>query len=266
MNVAREYADEIRENRPIYYQGLKFTPLAVRHFALYQNARMAMELMQASLPIRLARMGWISCLEEMDKEAVENGLKPSLYASFLGLLDAALGLGALNNPRRLQETRDREGKLQGLLIQQEQNSPVILTKPMLDDVRKILAAQNGYEIPDESWNPELVKAAQYLQDQKSESGGSLEDAVYALAIAAGRDPEEIWNWPIRKYRGMQSAKHRQMMFMICTALELSGQVKFKRGNPYATWITPQESALPAGFTSLKELEDGAKGLLSAPNE
>ena len=268
MNVAREYAEEIRENRDICFEGLIFSPLTVRHFALYQSARMAMELMQASLPIRLARMGWISCLEEMDRESAENNVVPTLYASILGLLNAALKLDAVRNPQRLQEIRDQGGKLSALLIRQEQNNPVILNKKMLDDVRKILAAQNGYEIPDESWNPELVKAQQYLREQqtKGAGNGSLEEAVYALAAATGREPEEIWSWPIRKYTGMQSAVQRKMMFQICTALEMSGRVKFKRGNPYPTWTHTQESSLPTGFVSLQELDDGAKGLLSAPNE
>ena len=46
---------------------------------------------------------------------------------------------------------------------------------------------------------------------------------------------------------------------------MSGQVKFKNGNPYPTWIaTPK--GLPAGFKTIKELDDGAKGLLAIPQD
>ena len=58
MDVALKYEDEIREHRPIEYQGLLFHPLPVKRFALYQGAKTAMELMLSSLPPKYARYTW----------------------------------------------------------------------------------------------------------------------------------------------------------------------------------------------------------------
>ena len=111
-----------------------------------------------------------------------------------------------------------------------------------------------------------MRAQQYLREQRSQGvGGSLEDAVCALAAATGFRAKEIWNWPIREYLGAQNAVDRRLRFQIYTAAEMSGQVKFKYGNPYPTWIaTPK--GLPAGFKTIKELDDGAKGLLAIPKD
>ena len=265
MNIARVYEDELREYLTIEFEGLRFHPLPVKRLALYQGAKAAMELMLSSLPIRFVKMTWIEALDALDKEASDEQIHTGYLGSILALLNEALKLNAFQNPRALMLARDQEGKLSSIIVQQGP-TPTALNAQQMSTVREILAAQNGYEIPDENWNVDLVRAQQYLRDQKSQGlGGSLEDAVCALAAATGFRVKEIWNWPIREYLGMQSAVDRRLRFQIYTAAELSGQVKFKNGNPFPTWIaTPK--GLPTGFKSLKELDEGAKGLLAIPQD
>lgn len=265
MNIARVYEDELREYLPIEFEGLRFHPLPVKRLALYQGAKAAMELMLSSLPIRFVKMTWFEALDALDREAEGEQMHTGYLGSILALLNEALKLNAFQNPRALMLARDREGKLSSIIVQQGP-TPTALNAQQMSTVREILAAQNGYEIPDENWNVDLVRAQQYLRDQKSQGlGGSLEDAVCALAAATGFRVKEIWNWPIREYLGMQSAVDRRLRFQIYTAAELSGQVKFKNGNPCPTWIaTPK--GLPTGFKSLKELDEGAKGLLAIPKD
>ena len=266
MNIARDYEDELREYLPIEFEGLRFYPLPVKRLALYQGAKAAMELMLSSLPIRFVKMSWIEALDALDREAADEQMHTGYLGSILALLNETLKLNAFHNPRALLLARDQEGKLSSIIVQQEQGNPTVLGKAQMNTVREILAAQNGYEIPDENWNPELVRAQQYLREQRSAGvGGSLEDAVCALAAATGFRVKEIWNWPIREYLGAQSAVDRRLRFQIYTAAEMSGQVKFKDGNPYPTWIS-QPKGLPTGFKSMKELDDGAKGLLAIPKD
>lgn len=266
MNVAQIYEDELREYLPIAYKGLLFKPLPVKRFALYQNAKAAMELLLSSLPIRYVRFSWIQALDALDREADEMQMRPGYLSSILLLLNEALELHAVQNPQALMIARDKDGKLASIIVQQS-GTPIVLNPQEMNAVREILAAQNGYEIPDENWNPELVRAQQYLREQRSQGGGgSLEDAVCALAAATGFRVKEIWNWPVREYLGEQEAVDRRLRFQIYTAAELSGQVKFKRGNPYPTWICKSKGDLPAGFTSLKELDEGANGLLAIPQD
>lgn len=267
MNVAQVYEDELREYLPINFKGLRFKPLTVKRFALYQNAKAAMELMLSSLPVRYVRFSWIQALDALDREAEKKQMRPGYLSSILLLLNDALELHAVQNPQALMIARDKDGKLASIILQQTMGTPTVLGANDMNTVREILAAQNGYEIPDENWNPELVRAQQYLREQRSQGGGgSLEDAVCALAAATGFRVKEIWNWPIREYLGEQEAVDRRLRFQIYTAAELSGQIKFKHGNPYPTWICKSKGDLPTGFTSLKELDEGANGLLAIPQD
>lgn len=268
MNAATKYTEEIREFRPIEFKGLKFHPLRVRHFALYQNAKPAMELMLSTLPIRFVRLSWIHALEALDKEAEDKSIKTGYFGSLLLLLDAALQTDAVHHPDAIMSARKEDGTLGALIIKQEGKEATALLDTDFPTVREILAAQNDYTIPDENWNPELVRAQAYLREQESTAGrgGSLEGAVFALAAATGHRAMEIWEWPIREFLEMQSAVDRRLRFEIYTAAELSGQVKFNKGNPYPTWIWENKSELPRGFTSLKDLDAGAHGMLDAPNE
>lgn len=266
MKVAQMYEDELHAYLPIEHEGLRFTPLPVKRLALYQAAKPAMELMLSSLPVRFVRMSWIEALDALDREAAEQQMRTGYLGSILALLNETLQLNAFQNPNALMLARDQEGKLSSIIVQQSQGSPVVLGSTQMNTVREILAAQNGYEIPDENWNVDLVRAQQYLREQRSQGvGGSLEDAVCALAAATGFRAKEIWNWPIREYLGAQNAVDRRLRFQLYTAAELSGQVKFKNGNPYPTWIAVPKG-LPTGFKSLKELDDGANGLLPIPQD
>lgn len=268
MKTAYKYSEAVRTFQPIEYAGLKFYPLLVKHTALYQNAKPAMELMLSTLPLRYVRMTWAQALDALDREAMDKHIKTGYFGSFILLLCVALRLDLEKNPQACIIGRNTDNSISAIVVQQEGKDPVALTHKDFGEVREILAAQNGYTIPDENWNPDLVRAQAYLRDQESNSagGGSLEDAVFALAAATGRRTAEIWDWPLREYMGMQNAVDRRLRFEIFTSAELSGQVKFTKGNPYPTWIWENRGALPRGFTSLKELDDGANGLLPTPND
>lgn len=267
MNVATQYSEELRAFHPIAFKGLDFYPLTVKHFALYQNAKPAMELMLSTLPIRYVRYSWIQALLALDLEAQEEQKKTGFFTSILLLLDCALHTDLLHDSKSLIPVQAKDGTFGALVVRQPGKEATVLAESDFSEVREILAAQNNYTIPDENWNPELVRAQAYLRDRESGSvsGGSLEDAVFALAAATGQRAGEIWDWPIREFLQMQSAVDRRLRFQLYTAAELSGQVKFKHGNPYPTWIWEQTGKLPRGFTSIQELDEGAGGTLAIPN-
>lgn len=265
MKVALQYHEELRTFQPIVFKGLHFYPLQVKHFALYQSAKPAMELMLSSLPLRYVRMSWIQALMALDQEAGEKAMTPGFFVSIMLVLNAALHTDILHDPGSLVPVQGKDGSFGALVVRQEGAEPTVLEEKDFLTVREILAAQNDYTIPDENWNPELVRAQAYLREHKTASvGGTLEDMVFSLAAATGKRAAEIWDWPIREFTQMQSAVDRRLRFEICTAAELSGQVKFKNGNPYPTWIWENKGKLPNGFTSIQELDDGAGGTLAIP--
>lgn len=270
MRIIERYRDEIRENKPIIYSGLELYPLTVRDFALYQNAKPAYELMQSSLPWQLARLSWIDCLWEMDvQSATESGVPAGFLSAALSVLATSLRLpatrsnnGGLVFPIRALPNKD--GRLQGVLIADPTKAqPVLISVPQMDEIRAIIAAQNDYEIPDENWNPDLIKAARYTESQgKANLKLDFETLIYSVAVNFGCRAGEIWSWTIREFQMVQKAIDRKLNYQIYTTASSSGFVTFKNGNPFPSWRYDVDNTMPGSFQNIEELDAGANGLLA----
>lgn len=261
-----KYAIQLQENKAIEFSGLNFYPLTMREYMVYRMAATAIELLQSSLPPKLARMSWIHCLDEMDKL----GEKSVFLTSVMLVIAKALRLSPAAGPGGVPEyqifpLRNKDsGELTAIFIREHE---VILTVQQMDEIRLILAAQNDYSIPDESWNRELVEAQQYLAAQKEPNLKTELDAwVYSVAVNSGRDSDEIWDWPIRKFKGFEKAIDRTLGYQIYTLAQAAGFVKFENGVPYPTWKFDKISSLPYGFKELGQLEAKAKGVLPTPSQ
>ncbi|MBR2548798.1 MAG: hypothetical protein IKG47_00160 [Oscillospiraceae bacterium] len=266
MASSDKYRDLVRENKAIEFHGLAFKPLTVRQFALYQAAKPAFELMQSSLPPKFARYSWCNCLDAMDRQAKEEGKTTVLLTLALTIVALSLQLESVNDHGKpvypVQTARDKDGELVAIVIMDHQN-PVALNMLDMQVVREIIAAQNVYEIPDERWNPELVRAQKYTASLKqNDIDYNLDDLTFSVALNAGVKPQEIWGWTIRDFILMQDAIDRKLNYQIYTTAMNSGFVKFNRGNPYPTWKFNRRPEMPSEFTTIAELDAGAKGLLS----
>ena len=142
------------------------------------------------------------------------------------------------------------------------NCPTIISMKDMDEIRKIIAAQNLYDIPDESWNPDLVRARKYLAaNSQVHLDVDFDDLVHSVALNAHVNPSEIWDWTIRDFIMTQDAIDRTLNYQIFTTAEHSGFVKFKNGNPYPTWKYNKKYDMPAEFKTIEEYDEEAKGLL-----
>ena len=223
-----KYKSSVRENKPIVYNGLAFKPLTVRQFALYQAAKPAFELMQSSLPPKLAVLSWCNCLDAMDRVAEEDGKQTAFLNLALVVIIASLDLKPIKsqngNQYPIREIRDKNGTLTAILIGDIQN-PTILSMQDMAEIRKIIAAQNVYDIPDESWNPDLVRAQQYTASLKqNDLDFNLDDLVASVALNAGVRQSEIWDWSIRDFVLCQSAIDRKLNYQIFMTAETSSVV------------------------------------------
>ena len=252
---------------PVSYAGLDFYPLLVRDYAYYARARNAFELMLGSLSPKLARLSWCSCLCELDRECEkQTGKAGDFLVSVMVVLAKSLRLEGIGTSQRfpLRPVFSQDsGQLTAFLIGEAYGDYVLLNMQQMDDVRKIIAAQNGYEIPDENWNPELVKAAQ--MNARGNSAGveyDFESLLFSVAVNAHCRAKDIFEWTIREFHGMQDAIDRTLGYQIYTLAEKSGNVTFPKGNPYPTWKFDRKSDMPTGFKSIAELDAGAKGLVA----
>ena len=252
------------DNQPIEYGGLTFHPLTVRQIALYQAAKPSFEIMQSSLPPRFAKLSWCNCLDELDREGLAEGKQTSYLQLALTVIARAIGLepyedsGKMNY--QLYQVRGDDDRIAAIVI--GIRNPTILQMSDMDEIRKIISAQNLYEIPDENWNPDLVRTQQHtVSSGINDLDANFEDLKYSVALNAGVKPSEIADWTIRDFLKIQDAIDRKLNYVIYTLASTSGLVHFKRGNPYPTWKYTRRPDMPAGFKTIGEMDADAKGLL-----
>ena len=252
MQGVEKYAKTVQKNKEIEFDGFVFYPLTVNDYELYYAARPAFELFQASLPIKLARLSWLPCLWEIDKES---GSK--LVPLVLCVIGKALHLPEVNGGYRIEAVQNGD-ELKGFFFP---DFALFMSLQQTDEVRRIIAAQNEYEIPNENQNPELVEAAQYNARMKSQAlKTDFEALVYSVSVNSGADYDEVWEWPMRKFLKTSAAVDRKLGFLLCGLAEAQGAT-YKHGNPYPSWKYDRDNDLPLGFETLASIEAGAKGLL-----
>lgn len=260
-----EYIDKVREGKPIVYNGLTFNQLRVKHLGLYQAAKQSFEMLQSSLPPKYARYSWCECLYELDNDARKEGKVTAFFPLVLAVMATALNLQPVgdgeNRTFPIREVINKESRITAVAIL-DVNNPVLLSTKDIGEIRKIIAVQNLYEIPDESWNPDLVRARQYTASLKqNDIDFNIDDLVYSVALNAHVKPTEIWDWTIRDFLKIQDAIDRTLNYQIFTTAEHSGFVKFNKGNPFPTWKFNRRPELPSEFKTISELDAGAHGLL-----
>lgn len=266
MASDNKYQQQLFGDTPVVFNGLEFHPMLVRDYTIYARAKQAMELMQSSLHPKYARLSWCECLWELDLECEkQTGKIGDFLISVMMCVARALRLevsdDGLTFPLRPVFAQDK--KLTALMIGEAYGSYTLLNMQQMNEVRLILAAQNGYDIPDENWNPELVRAAQ--QNAESKNTGldmNFEALLYSVAANAHCRAKDILDWSIREFHGMQDAIDRTLGYQIYTLAESAGWVKFTKGNPYPTWKFDRKSDMPTGFKTIAELDAGAKGLVA----
>lgn len=259
------YKNLVRRNRPIVFKGLTFNAMTVEQIALYQSAKPSFELMQSSLPPKLATLSWCECLDELDKQAQKEGKATVFLNIVLVVLAVVTGLPRIQENNEevfpLKEIRTKDGKLLSIVVGRMDN-PTIITMQDMDEIRKIISAQNLYEIPDESWNPDLVRARRYLAERRQNNVKyDIDDLVHSVALNAHVNPSEIWDWSIRDFILQQKAIDRTLNYQIFMTAENSGLVKFKNGNPFPSWKFDRDLEMPVEFKTVGELDAEANGLL-----
>jgi len=266
MAFIDKYRQQIRENVPVVYNGLEFHPLSVRNYAAYSAGKQPYELMLSSLKDpKLARLSWCACLWGLDKECEkQTGELGEFLMTALYVMALALRLDVdITGSYPIRPTFSQEGNLAAIMVGNPQLDYALFDMRQMDDVRQIIAAQNAYEIPDENWNPELVRAAQENAARGSVSlQTDLEDLVYSVAVQSGCRASDVYGWSIREFIKTQEAIDRKLGYIICTLSENSGNATYKNGNPYPTWKFNRKSDMPTGFQSIATIDAGAKGLVS----
>ena len=237
MDSLTRYAEAIDNDEPITIDGFQLYPIYVRDFRRFEAAKPSLLIRQGSLPVKYAVKRYLSALFEMDRDAYDETGQP------LGFINGAITILAL----ALRLPVDVVIRAAQIKISEETDefysleftvgdSQYRVTPELFDRLRPIMAAQNGLELPDETENVDLVEAE---ADIAAKNASNVDVNFETLLASVARDQRcrraDLMDYTIREFTGLKEAIERDKMFTILQAAELSGNVKFTKGNPCPSW-------------------------------
>ncbi|MEG1757792.1 MAG: hypothetical protein RR235_04960 [Oscillospiraceae bacterium] len=131
--------------------------------------------------------------------------------------------------------------------------PAAILKPQqFDELREIIARQNGAELPDEAENPELIQA-QELLSEKGTLDQNITDLMDSVAYASGLRFNQLLDWTICEFKHRLNTIQRDKQFLVCAIGSITGKATWKNGNPYPSWCFDRADADSMHFVSEKEM-------------
>ena len=243
----------ILKYEPIELNGLVYYPIKVADYEKWQACKPVLELRQGTLPAVYACMTYLQCVwalyyDAMGQEIPQGKLWLRLaQLMFLSLRlsdeDMIQPIGDPSDPRTITALRITKNGEQHDIGAFE-----------FAQVRKLIADQNGAELPDEADNPDLIEAAQDIAAANSnvKVKADFGDMLSSVASARNVRRSELLEWYVKEFDDELKAINRRFKFFLYSIAETQG-AKFDNGNPYPTWIFEREKNEFAGLISMEKL-------------
>lgn len=242
-NVPNSYMKSIRRDKEIEMDGLIFYPILVDEIEEFNQARVAIEFLQQRLPAKYVSMPLLSAYYAYDYDLItETGGASGLFYAAMYFLCLALRIGKgedaekrVSRFRIYTDTNDRS-KLDYIQFLYNGEQIVKILPYQFSVWRPVLAEQNALEVPDEAADLDLLEAKEVLSSAGAPKLNiNTDDMLTSLAIICGCSESEMLDWTIRKLYKRRDAANRIMHFLVTGIGEMSGNVKWKNGNPYPSW-------------------------------
>lgn len=247
----------ILKYEPIELNGLVYYPLKVVDYEKWQAIKPVLTLRQGTLPAVYACMTYLQCVWALQYDALKQGNNQSNLWDMLACLmflslrlsdrDMIQPIGNPDDPRMVTAIRivkdDEEYDIGALEFAQ---------------VRKLIAEQNGAELPDEADNPDLIEAAEDMaRSSNTKLKAELGDMLTSVSSARNIRRAEILDWSVKEFDDEVRAINRRFGFFLASIAESQG-AKFPKGNPHPTWIFDKDKDEFAGLISLEKLSSDHK--------
>lgn len=224
------------------WNGLTIYPVLMRDYPMFLAARESIISVQQSWPLPWSIVPYLEGLIGM-------GLLPRLCA----FLKLSLRLEGDSLP--IYPGLEGEKIVSLLVIQGERKAEI--TKKNFGSLRKLLALQNGLELPDERTNLEILEAQRDLASRGLHLKADLEDLIASVALKSHTSSNDILGWTVKRFQKTERAIDRSEGFRMAN-LTLAAGGKFKDGNPYPSWKFDREEG-PAGVEALSALSGRLSG-------
>lgn len=257
----------IRRALPITECGLTFYPITMAHYEIFTQCKDSLTIRLSSLPVKYLTKNYLSALFSLEIDSVtETGKSSGIFQKLIRLLYLSL---------RIEITHEKVSKsiyytmngddinLEYIVVDQNGESVKITPRDFSSKILRIIAEQNGVELPDQSENIDLVKSNEQLKELKQQSQKlkvDVNDLIASVAYNSRVSEKEIDTWTIREFEARRNAIERDKKFMLYGQAEMGGMVSFKEGNPYPSWCfdTIDDSLGGISMSSFKEKISGGK--------
>lgn len=220
---------------PTELYGLKWYALRMDNYEEWQRYKSVLLARQTTFPVSYIALPFLEAIFEIEISVIEEtGSSAGFMYSIMKLLALSLHLGddAINKDLRIT-VQDR--KLIGLSIRNGAED-ILITKDMFPELRKLIAWQNGDEIPDESLNDELLETEKDLAERNApDLNWDVEDMKASVALNLKVRIKDIDEMTILEFDLMRRAIDRNKRFEICANGQYQG-AKWENGNPYPSWM------------------------------
>lgn len=241
----------ILKYEPIELNGLVYYPIKVADYEKWQACKPVLTMRQGTLPAVYACMTFLECVwalyyDAMGQEIPQGKLWIRLaQLMFLSLRlsdeDMIQPIGDPSDPRTITALRITKNG--------EQHDIGAFD---FAQVRKLIADQNGAELPDEAANPDLIEAAQDMNRSNTRLKDDLGDMLTSVSSVRNIRRADILEWTVKEFDDEVRAINRRFGFFLASIAESQG-AKFPKGNPHPTWILEKDKDEYAGLISLEKL-------------
>ena len=264
----REKKARIRRGQPIKALGLQFYPITMTDYEEFLECKGVLALRMTSLAkqsFEYITMPFLAALWAVDYDTARATGKPvGMTERIVRLLCLSLRLGHDEQDKLLHGVycdRSNPRSLHHLEVTQDGKTVQINPVDFTTTVRPLIAEQNGIELPDESFNPDIVQTEQLMQEeQENKVNFDLATLIASVASASHVRQKDIDDWTVLEFEMQRQALDRKINYMVYTQAEMSGMVKFPRGNPYPSWIFDRAEILTDALITVDEMQNKYRGV------
>lgn len=250
-------ATAILKYEPIELNGLVYYPLKVVDYEKWQALKPVLTLRQGTLPAVYACMTYLQCVWALQYDALKQGNNQSNLWDMLACLmflslrlsdrDMIQPIGNPEDPRMVTAIR---------IVKDGEEYDIGAFE--FARVRRLIAEQNGAELPDEADNPDLIEAAEDMaRSSNTKLKAELGDMLTSVSSVRNIRRADILDWSVKEFDDEVRAINRRFGFFLASIAESQG-AKFPKGNPHPTWIFDKDKDEFAGLISLEKLSSDHK--------
>lgn len=247
---------------PVELNGLVYYPITVDKYDKWQACKSALTLRQGALPATYACMTFLQCVWALDFDAKMSGGEDEFgpWNALAVILTMSLRFSDDDKIQAIGNLPDKRNLISIRIVKDGQAHDI---QPLeFNIIRKLIAEQNGEDLPDEADNPDLIEAA---DDVKNSSDMKLEydigDMITSVASAMNLRRKDVMEWPIKEFDDVLRAIKRRIGHIIASLAEVQG-AKYEKGSPYPTWVFDKADDEFAGLISMDKIQSDHKANIS----